>query len=252
MGYTTVDTTAGGQTIKVLVPTSGYVGRCVIYCHGRTELASHLTSDADKAAIVTRLTDEGYLLAASDAAGDNWGNQAAQDSYDALRAYLDTNHAPGAYAFWAQSMGGLAALLLAARGFTGLVGVYGAFPVCSLANMFNGNVGTTYPPSIRTAYGIASDGSDYSTKTAGFDPLLKAASLYRRMPMRFVASAGDTKVNKAANSDAMSAHVAAQLVEHDVITHTGDHGDASVHKPQDVSDFMARCFVGRSMAYRSV
>ena len=250
MAYSTVNSTAGGQTIKVLVP-SGWSngGKCVIYHHGRTELASHLTSDTDKSGIINRLTDDGYIVAASDAAGDNWGNQAAQDAYDALMAYLDTNYAPTAYGFWAQSMGGLSALNMIAGGTT-VAGFYGAFPVCSLSNMFNNNVGATYPPSIRTAYGIAADGSDYSTKTSGYDPLLASASLYARVPMRFVASSSDTTVSKTANSDAMSTHLAASKAERDVITHTGGHGDASVHKPQDISDFMARCFVSRTLAQR--
>ncbi len=250
MAYTTVNTTAGGETVKILVP-SGWVngGRCVIYHHGRTETAASLTSDGNKTDVVNRLTSDGYLMASSDAAGDNWGNQASQDAYDALIAYLDSNYAPAQYAFWAQSMGGLSALNMIAGG-TSVAGFYGAFPVCSLADMFNGNVGATYPPSIRTAYGIAADGSDYSTKTSGYDPLLATASSYLRVPMRFVASSGDFTVDKSANSDAMSAHVAAQLAEHDVITHTGAHGDASVHKPQDISDFMARVFVAQSSTHR--
>lgn len=250
MSYSTVNATAGGETIKVLVPTGwSNGGKCVIYYHGRTELASHLTSDTDKAGVVTRLTDDGYIVAASDAAGDNWGNQASQTAYDALKTYLDSNYAPSAYAYWAQSMGGLSALNMIANG-AAVAGFYGAFPACSLSNMFNGNVGATYPPSIRTAYGIASDGSDYSSKTSGFDPLLQSASVYLRVPMRFVASSSDVSVTKTDNSDAMSAHVAGQLAEHDVITHTGVHGDASVHKPQDISDFMARCFVARSSPQR--
>lgn len=250
MAYSTVNTTAGGQTIKVLVPT-GWAngGKCVVYHHGRTELASHLTSDTDKSSVVNRLTDDGYIVAASDAAGDNWGNQASLDAYAALKTYLDSNYAPSAYAYWAQSMGGLSALNAIASGVV-VAGVYGAFQACSLAAMFNANVGATYPPSIRTAYGIASDGSDYSSKTSGFDPLLASASAYLRVPMRFVASASDVSVTKTANSDAMAAHVAGQLAEHDVITHTGVHGDASVHKPQDISDFMARCFVARSSTHR--
>lgn len=250
MAYSTVNTTAGGQTIKVLVPT-GWAngGKCVVYHHGRTELASHLTSDTDKSGIVNRLTDDGYLMASSDAGGDHWGNQTSLDAYAALKTYLDANYAPSAYAYWAQSMGGLSALNSIANGAV-VAGFYGAFPVCSLANMFNNNVGATYPPSIRTAYGIASDGSDYSTKTSGFDPLLRSASLYARIPMRFVHSAGDTVVTKAENSDAMSAHLVGSKAERDVIPHTGNHGNSSVHKPQDISDFMARVFVPRSSPQR--
>lgn len=247
MAYSTVNATAGGHTIKVLVPAT-YVDLAIIYFHGYGSNAGHITSDADKTAAVNMLTDAGYLIASSDAAGNSWGNTAGQDAYRALGAYLDTNYAPAKYGFWPESMGGCCGYLLAANGFTNLVGIYGASPVCSLANMFNGNSGATYPPSIRTAFGIAANGSDYSSKTSGFDPLL--ATPPTRIPTRFVASTSDTIVNKAANSDAMSATFASSKAERDVILHTGDHGDASLHKAQDISDFMARCFVARSSPQR--
>jgi hypothetical protein len=248
MATTTVDTTAGGQAVKILIP-DGYTDKAVVYHHGVGETAASLTSDPLKAGVVNRLLSDGYLVASSSAAGDNWGNQAGLDAYEALQAYLVTNYAPAQTAIFSQSMGGCTGLLTAAAG--GFVAWFGIYPVCSLSNMFGGN-GGTYASSIRTAFGIAGDGSDYSTKTSGFDPLLLSASLYNRLPMRFWSSSGDTVVTKAGNSDLMALHVAGSKAESTNVACTGNHGDPSHFDPQGVSDFLDRAFVPRSNAYRSV
>lgn len=248
MAYDTVDSTAGGSSIRVLIPDN-YVSSAVVYHHGVGENYTHLTSDSLKADVVARLLSDGYLVASSSAAGDNWGNQAGLDAYAALQTYLVTNYAPTKTAIFSQSMGGCSGLLTAATG--DYVAWFGIYPVCSLANMFGSNAGT-YASSIRTAFGIASNGSDYSTKTSGFDPLLLSASAFDRLPMRFWSSSGDTVVTKAGNSDLMAAHVAASKAESANIACTGNHGDTSHFDPQGVSDFLARAFVDRTSAYRSV
>ena len=250
MTHSTVDSTAGGYTIKVLIPTN-YVASAVVYHHGAGETAASLTSDPLKAGVVARLLDDGYLVASSDAAGENWGNQAGLDAYTALQSYLVTNYAPTKTAIFSQSMGGCTGLLAASTGFTGLCAWFGICPVCSLSSMFAANAGT-YAGAIRTAYGIAGDGSDYASKTSGFDPALKSASLFNRLPMRFWSSSGDTVVGKTTNSDAMATLVSGSKAESTNVACTGDHGDTSHFDPQGVSDFLARAFVARSSAYRSV
>lgn len=248
MAYDTIDTTAGGQNVRILVPDN-YVASAVVYHHGVGETYTALTADSLKADVVARLLADGYLLAGSTAAGDNWGNQAGLDAYAALQSYLVTNYAPTKTAIFSQSMGGCTGLLTAALG--GYVAWFGIYPACSLASMFASNAGT-YAGQIRTAFGIAANGSDYSTKTAGFDPALLSGSAFVRLPMRFWASAGDTVVGKTANTDAMRTVVASSKAESDVTVCTGDHGDTSHFNPQEVSDFLARAFVARSSAYRSV
>lgn len=250
MSYTTVDSTAGGQTIKVLIPDN-YVASAVVYHHGAGETAASLTSDTLKAGVLARLLSDGYLVASSDAAGENWGNQAGLDAYSALQSHLVTNYAPTKTAIFSQSMGGCTGLLTAAAGFTGLCAWFGIYPVCSLSNMFGSNAGT-YAGAIRTAYGIAANGSDYASKTSGFDPLLKSASLFGRLPMRFWSSSGDTVVTKVANSDAMASLVSGSKAESGNVVCTGDHGHTSHFDPQGVSDFLARAFVARTASHRSV
>ena len=141
MSYSTVDTTAGGQSVRILVPPN-YTQYAVIYHHGVGETYASLTTDTRKTGVINRLTDDGYIVASSSAAGDNWGNQAGIDAYEALRSYLVTNYAPSKFVLFSQSMGGCTGLLMASNGFTGLAGWFGIYPVCSLSSMFANNAGT--------------------------------------------------------------------------------------------------------------
>ena len=250
MSYSTVNATANEQAIMVLVPDN-YAGRSVVYHHGVGEDQTALTADSLKSGVVAQLLSEGYLMSGSNGAGENWGNQASLDAYLALQAYLVANYAPTGTAIFSQSMGGCSGLQAAAAGMTGLKAWFGIYPVCSLANMFGGNAGG-YAGAIRTAFGIAGDGTDYASKTAGHDPLLLSASAFSRLPMRFWASPGDTVVTKAGNSDPMAVLVAGSKAESTVVLCSGDHGHSSHFQPADVSGFLSRAFVPRTSAYRSV
>lgn len=246
MATTTVNTTAGGQNVRILIPDN-YVASAVVYHHGVGEDHTAITSDTLKADVVDRLLADGYIVAGSNAAGENWGNQASLDAYAALQALLVADYAPTKTAIFSQSMGGCSGLLTAASG--GFAAWFGIYPVCSLAAMYAAG---GFAGAIRTAFGIAGDGSDYASKTAGYDPALKSAALFNQLPMRFWASAADTVVGKTTNTDAMKTLVAASKAESEVIVCSGNHGHASHFDPQGVSDFLSRAFVARSSAHRSV
>lgn len=220
-----------------------------MYHHGSGETVGALLGDALKADVVSRLLADGYLLSESTAANNNWGNQAALDAYGGVLAYVNANYSPARWAIFSQSMGGLTGLKMASTRPAGLVGWFGIYPVCSLANMFGNNAGT-YAPAIRSAYGIAANGSDYSTLTSGHDPVLFSGSLYSRLPMRFWASYSDTVVSRAANSDAMQTLVSGSLAEQTVVTCSGNHGDPSHFNAQGVADFLDRAFVTRTIGQR--
>ncbi|MEW1813284.1 LamG-like jellyroll fold domain-containing protein [Pseudarthrobacter phenanthrenivorans] len=83
--------------------------------------------------------------------------------------------------------------------------------------------------------------SDYPTKTAGHDPLLRAGSDYTGVRWRFYASPNDTSVNKAANTDAMASLLAA-APEKTVVAHTGTHLAGTGIRPADLVAFVDRCF----------
>lgn len=249
MSYSTINTSAGGQNVQILAPPN-YVDTCVPYFHGVGEDQTALTTDSLKTGIVDLLTDNGILMAAGNAAGDNWGNQASLDANIAMFGLLDSTYHPTKYVFFSQSMGGCAGLLNAAAGYAHLMGWFGIYPVCSLANMFDNNAGM-FASNIRTAFGIASDGSDYAAKTAGHDPLLVSAAAYANLPMQFFASPDDTVVNMAANTTAMAAHCHPSIYERQVIVCTGNHGDPSHFQPEVVYSFIIRCTVPASVGWRA-
>lgn len=91
------------------------------------------------------------------------------------------------------------------------------------------------------AHASAEQVSDYPTKTAAHDPLLRSASDFTGVRWRFYASSADTSVNKAANTDAMAALVAA-ATEKTVVTHTGAHLAGTGIRPADLVAFVERCF----------
>ena len=247
--YSTVTTTSpNGEDITVLVP-SGYdadVGaHLVMYCHGNNGSDEEMGSRAvaEQAAWIDALIDEGYLLAASHMSGNNWGNDDAQADMVDLYAHCVTNYRLRDTLIWSASMGGLPGLLaIDDDRIPNVKGWLGIVPVCNLADMFDNNTGT-FAATIRTAYGIASDGSDYSTQTSGHDPVLLDASRFADIGFMFIASSGDTTVDKTQNADLMHALVQSEAFESSIVEHTGDHGDSTrygVAVPDGIN-FFARC-----------
>jgi hypothetical protein len=88
---------------------------------------------------------------------------------------------------------------------------------------------------------IAGDGSDYASKTAGYDPMLRNANLFNGIRMRFYASADDVVVGKTENSDAMNTLVTGHATETEVVACTGTHGDPSHFQASDYVSFLDRC-----------
>ena len=244
----TATDTITGQNIMLLVPDAGsshpYNASnptpVIIYVHGAGETETGLTADSLKFTCRDALIDAGYILAGSNAHGNNWGNQSSVDDYAALEKYIRANYNVKGVALWGQSMGGLEALSVVAQGKIPLTGALLTYPVCSLANLYGLGV---YTGAIDTAYGITGAGiATYANKTYGLDPALKPASAFKDTPLRFYASTVDTVVPKAANTDAMQAIVASTRTEAVIVSCTGDHGDTSHFQPSDYVAFFDRCF----------
>lgn len=186
--------------------------------------------------------DLGWRVAApNEATSQNWGNDAAlaacRDAVAEAKVRYNTTHV----LLMGGSMGGLLSLLLLSNGTdpAGVVGWAGLSPVCNLANLYS----LWAASLIDAAYGITGTAPNtYALKTAGHDPNLKAGTAFRSLRMRFYASAGDTLVPKTNNADALAALVDPYAPEADVVTVTGDHGDASTYPdPADLTDFYQRC-----------
>jgi hypothetical protein len=233
------DFTINGQAARIWNSAPTATGKPLV-------IWSHPHSQNDKIAfghlpypLIRAVINEGWAFAASIMHGDSWGNAASQtDLYD-LYVKVHSMQPVSKVLLAGGSMGGLAsALSVPAATIPNIKGVAGIDAVFNLANMY---ANATYTGSIKTAHGIASDGSDYASKTAGFDPVLRSASNFTGVRWRFYASANDTAVNKAANADQMATLVAA-APEAQVVTHTSSHLSSAGVRPADFIAFAKRCF----------
>lgn len=241
MGYTTVDTTAGGQNVRVLVPDtySGAPAPWCLYHHGAGESQTGITADSLKTGIVTRLTDDGWIVASSNAGGDNWGNDASLTAYLALQTYIEANYTVSALAFFSQSMGGLSGLRAAASGsYPKLRAWFGIYPACDVLSVYDANAG--FQAAILSAWGAANRAA-LVTALSGKNPTGLTGSAFAGLSMRFYCSNQDTVVTKAANSDVMLPVVAGGGARAEPLAVcSGAHGDASHFQPADVAAFLGR------------
>ncbi|WP_032405190.1 alpha/beta hydrolase family protein [Rhodococcoides fascians] len=190
--------------------------------------------------VLSALSNYGCTVAGSNLHANNWGNTFATDDnldlYNRVVQYFGT---PSAVIMLGGSMGGLASLLAVPDGrIPNIKGVALIDGVCNLANLYAGG---TYSAPIRTAHGIASDGSDYAAKTAGRDPILVPAAQYAGKRYRFYASTSDTDVLKANNTDAFATYLGTNALEKSVLTHAGGHLATHSAWAADVLAFVKRC-----------
>ena len=227
------------QDFYVMLPNvaASAVNKLVIYHHGYGETCSGPVTEAiaEKRALFLALTGAGYIVAASNAHLNNWGNDASQADYLELYTFLHTCYNITKVIYVGQSMGGLSSLLMVASGAIPVVGFAGIYPACNLADVYSN---ATFTASINTAYSIS---GDYATKTAGHDPVLIAGASFTGKRMRFYASPDDVTVPAATNSTAMAAVVAAYATESEVVACTGVHGDPSHFQSADLLTFLGRC-----------
>lgn len=242
LAYKKILTTQSGVDIMILEPASWVPNdpiRFVFYNHGAGEDRNALLTDSLKSSLVSAILSNGYLLAGI-SAGENWGNQAALDKYITAFNYINSQYTLKGTVVFSQSMGGLSGLLtIKNKSFINVRGWIGIYPVCNLRNMYDAG---SYTSAIKTAYGIASDGSDYNSKTSGHDPVLESGSLYQAYATRFYASSGDTVVSKSSNSDIMQADMALYARDNSIVVCSGNHGDPSHFQPSDFISFLTRAF----------
>lgn len=231
---------ASGQTVRVALPPS-YDARVpapvVIYCHGNGQSAQSIVGAAAPLAVQKSLLDAGFIVAAHDQHGNNWGSDQAVDDLVATYRYIRDKYALGPVVLLGESMGGLSSQRAIIDRRIPVVGWAGLYPVCDLRWMYD-NLDAA---AIRTAHGIASDGSDYATKTEGRNPILAPPDAFRGLPMRFYVSPGDTRVPRVNHGDPQAARLASFAKECAVVTASGEHGDASHWQGTDLAAFFGRC-----------
>lgn len=195
---------ANGQNMRVVVPAS-YDPRkpapLVIFAHGASSDQSQMTSNSTGSkTLLASLLSAGFIVASSKQRGDNWGSPASQSDVITLYNWVKARYAiSGAPCILAASMGTLTALNFVSHGRLPVSAVGIIDGVINLAWQYqNGTNGvTTDQAGIISAWGLAPDGSDYGTQTAGYDPLITAQTTpqnFRGIPMLITSSPDDTRV----------------------------------------------------------
>ncbi|AYR01534.1 esterase [Arthrobacter phage Seahorse] len=213
--------TIGADRVNLfLAPKSN--GKLVIAAHGHGGTVQEWTSGKQQLPMLDALVDAGYSVAASDAAGEAWGNPESVDAYKALTAWAKTKGKFKSVVVLGQSMGGLPALQLLGEipNVTAFVGIY---PVCDLATVI---------PRFKDTAAAWPDGAE--GKLSPVD--LQSAKGKR---MIFFASPQDTIVPKATNTDACAKAAKAAGADVSVVEVKGDHGDQDAFRPADVIEFLA-------------
>lgn len=103
------------------------------------------------------------------------------------------------------------------------------------------STGTAVPVTATTKTHASADAvSDYPTKTAGYNPMLTAASAFTGIRWRFWASSADTTVPIGTHSTPFAARISA-APEAAVQSHTGGHLANTGVWPDDLVAFIKRC-----------
>lgn len=203
--------------------------------HSGTEA---ITSSFFMYPLIHAAINEGYIFAASRLHGDNWGNNDALTDLTNLYNYVNSRWPVSNVVLIGGSMGGLAtALAIPYAAVPNIKACIGIDAVFDLAAM---HASASYTTSVRTAYGVASDGSDYSTKTAGHDPMLRPAADFGTVPWRFYGSDTDTTVPPATHMDLFKAKINATAEESVTIRHAEGHLAPPGARSQDVIEFIRR------------
>lgn len=208
----------GTQSFRIYLPAN-YDSRIpspVAICfHGNGTDETHWTSSGNAtnmAGMQKELVNAGFIVltCSLNSSKTTWGNAASTNAYYEAYNYLKNNYAIGPVVFYANSMGGIESLNALAENKIPCSAWAATVPTYDLKSNYNNSMFTTL---INSAYGIAADGSDYSTKTLGRDPALMSASAFRLLPMMILAPSDDVAVSTADNADALEKKVSGYALE---------------------------------------
>ncbi|APW37647.1 hypothetical protein RD110_10960 [Rhodoferax koreense] len=233
---------AVSDDVAVLFPAAlPASAKVCMYFHGAgDDYLSHLTgiTAATSTQLLFRATlkallADGWIVITSSGGSitDHWGNPASWLATQAALAWLKTKLTVAKLSVVGQSMGGLTSLRALAQ-YSGITNWYGIYPVCNLAYM---QASSSFTSAINTAFGGA---PGFAANVADCDPMQFSTSQYGGKNMRMTASASDTIVSKANNSDLLVTKVTGTAASVVLTTHTGTHGDPSAFIPADV---VAQC-----------
>lgn len=226
--YKTVVWTGGTNAdYRICVP-AGYDSRkprpAVILFHGLGSTERTWATNANYHAIQKALTDAGFIVISGARRNEygTWGNANAQAAYAETYRYLLANYSVSCIACLANSMGGI-------EFFNSLSSALIGVPTCFVGTSATANLLSCYNSaplnaSIKSAYAIASDGSNYSTKTEGFDPIKERPDSFFGLPQLWVCADDDATVSTTLNRNQMTnlSGVSANKITH-INVATGGH-----------------------------
>jgi hypothetical protein len=226
-----VNPLGSGDTLLVCVPASVVDGAdvTVMMCaHGHNG-SEQTINNSQMISTRDRAIDKGWLVISAYAHGNAWSNNAALADYARIPTWVGLTWTLEHLLLHGQSMGALTLANLYSRRLAtkirGFVGIDGAY---NLAQAFSQSA---YKPSIKAAYGIASDDSNYATKTAGFDATLLDPSTFTGRRLFISASPADTAIPKVSHSDVFVTMLGTEPADLEVVEGTGGHVTSANYFP---------------------
>lgn len=228
-------TSATGQAELLLVPKGHAPVGLVLFMHGLDSNQDQLLTNGGLRPVRDALLSAGYALMASDAHGDNAGNPASvQDQYDAYSDARTVLRISAPVYVLAFSMGGLDALLVAAKHvIPGLQALALLSPATDQQAFLKGRFGSKIAAAFSTAPG---PGTINAIKA--WDPILAPATKFRGYRYSFWQSRSDQTVPYS-QSTRMIAHLDSGGVRAPLHPLTGNHGNLSALEPKAVLDLFA-------------
>lgn len=186
--------------------------------------------------------NDGIIWARCNFEGDHYGSPRCMQDVAEVYATACKQAPVGGVVLLGNSMGGMGALnALLTKAVPGVLGLYLTDPVCNLWDRYN----SSRQSLIQAAYDINSNGSNYSTQTAGYDPVLRHWSDFRGVPVYCIASSGDDLVPFATNAkqlyDTFSGHLDFTLVDKG----TAGHNAADRFDPTALRNFLRKAASGK-------
>ena len=225
-------TTSTGQASRIEFPSASRTVPLVIQFKGLGQGGDGFQVPAMAAAAKAA----GWAVATSNFHGDGYGSPTVMTD---VRAILAQAAAAGVtfsrVVVWGNSMGGAAALNAVLTRTVKVSGVYLTDPVVSLRHRYDNGRAS----QIQAAYGIASDGSNYVTKTAGYDPALRRMGDYPLVSYRVVASSRDALVPMSAHGSVLLSKLGSNRVKLLNVGTTG-HNTADRFITNDFTGWLSR------------
>jgi hypothetical protein len=205
----------------------------VIVAHqSLTGTADSFYAETRSQPVADALGNAGFIIATARDTGDRWGNSASVAGYLDLYKYVRSHFATANLFLLGLSMGSLS--VLNALASTTWPTPAAVATICGVYNLDLLYAQSSYTAGIKTAYGVAADGSDYTTKTAGYNPATYNPARFRGVPFKLYAASDDTAVTPTGHTDALTATLGTTVPEATISYTTGGHLATSTFQAADL------------------